>query len=296
MHFPPHDDLWDEVRDFDQRMTLQALDILCDVGERWRLEYQGDVLQVKHVAFSHEKPPRGNRAKITGFSAKSRWNLMLKSARWNWAEIGPSTFVTLTYPDAWARVEQDDRNKHRYLWHRKLECWRGCNTPMLWRVEYAERKSGEVVGDIVPHWHFLLFGVEFVPYRLVNEWWKTIIGYDDYVRTDIRAVVNEGGAARYLSKYLAKDVVSHSLVRATNHNIVGRHWGILREKEIPLHEKLIIPSMTDDQTEEVYGLVEQMLSSVHRQSKSSFTALGPVARDILAILKKCGVDVPDKAG
>ncbi len=288
---PPHDNLWYSNPLIKMHATMDALRVLDGAGNRHSLSLQGDLLEVKKVRHVKAESRPGKRAAITGFSEKSRWNLIKKTMRWDWDKIGPSVFVTLTYPDAFGRPTMEQRNKHRYLWHRMVESWRGCNTPMLWRVEYAERKSGEMVGETVPHWHMLLFGLPFVHYDLVNSWWKSTIGHSGYVRTDVRAVEGPRGAARYLSKYLSKDACTNSLVRATYHNIRGRHWGILREKEIPCHRLIRRAKLSDAEREYIYEIAAERLAGVDARTQDSFTAYGQLTADILENLNRNGIDI-----
>lgn len=292
---PPQIDLWDSNPVIRNWKIMKALKMSDGIGERTALESQGPVVRVKRVKYQHGESRIGKRAAITGFSEKSRWNLIMKTAVWDWHKIGPSVFVTLTYPDGYKMEAPSERNKHRYKWHRYLESWRGCNTPVLWRVEYAERKSGEMVGTVMPHWHMLILGVEYVPYQLVNEWWRKSIGREGYVRTDVRAVTNDGGVRRYLAKYLSKDATSNSLVRATYHNIRGRHWGVLREEEIPVHPRIRIERLTEEQIDAVYMIAEEQMKNVDSRCKTSFTAMDQLADDIREYLRGIGLDI-DKIG
>ena len=250
-----------------------------------------EVKKVRHIK-SESQP--GKRAAIIGFSEKSRWRLIKKTMRWDWDAIGPSVFVTLTYPDAYAKPTMDDRNMHRYLWHRHLEAWQGRHTPMLWRIEYAERKTGEMVGEAVPHWHMLIFSVPYIPYGLVNDWWRSVIRCTGYVRTDVRAVRGPHAAAKYLSKYLSKDVCSYSLVRATYHNIRGRHWGVLRERMIPVHPKIFIGKLSDAERACIYEVAAERIQGVDERHQDSFTAYGVLTQDILENLRRNGVDIVGK--
>lgn len=288
---PPHDDPWNSNPVIKMHATMEALRALDGAGNRHSLTLQGELLEVKKVRHRKTESKVGKRAKITGFSAKSRWNLLKKTMRWDWDKIGPSVFVTLTYPDRRARPTMKDRNKNRYLWHRMLEAWQGRHTPVLWRVEYAERRSGELVGETVPHWHMLVFGVPYIPHELVRSWWGSVIGFEGYVRTDVRAVKGPLGAAKYLSKYIAKDVCTNSLVRATYHNIKGRHWGILREKEIPCHRRIHIAKLSDAERAFIYEIAAERLAGVDDRSQDSFTSFGQFTADILKNLERNGIDI-----
>ena len=70
-------------------------------------------------------------------------------------------FVTLTYPDSYDHYDDPDR------WKRDLQAFEhrfkrafpdGC---YFWRLEVVDRKSGEHVGVLFPHYHLLVFGVEY---------------------------------------------------------------------------------------------------------------------------------------
>ena len=256
------------------------------------LSMQGDLLKVKICDGLMNDGHRGVKAKIQGFSARSRMELMKKLAVWDWNKIGPAVFVTLSYPDEKAMPTRETRNKQKYLFHRTMETELAKRIPMLWRVEYLPRRTGSRRGEVVPHWHMMLPGTRFIPKEWINCWWKAAIGWDGYVMTDVRSVRNKGGAVRYISKYISKDKVTSSFIYSTYHNNAGRHWGILRDELIPKMPLTYIHRMDDVQMTFIFWYAEQFIPHVNANCPTSFTLLGLLARDAIEYMKKIGLDVP----
>lgn len=267
---------------FDQKTLIEILraeddEFKANVHER--LHRNELIIQGKLVQYKARKPyrkgaKRGVRGKVFGMSEASRMRLLKKLATWDWDSIGYSLFLTLTYPDERAMPLRDARNKHRYLIHRDIESNLGREVPCLWRVEYEVRKSGRHVGKPCPHWHLLLLGVEYMSCTDVNMWWRRIIDWKEYVRTEVKATTRAEGAARYIGKYLAKGSSSNSLVYASYHNDSGRHWGILREELIPVCEKIVIDRLIDTESEWLLEFAERFLPGVDSRVNTSFTLLG----------------------
>jgi hypothetical protein len=99
-----------------------------------------------------------------------------------------------------------------------------------------------------PHFHGAILGVDWLPFEWVNRVWKRVIGLekDEYIRTETQAVRKNLGA--YMSKYLSKgcrkhdsEAVKSNMVdtltgEITENQGVGRYWGIIGRKNLPIEE------------------------------------------------------------
>ena len=244
------------------------------------LEYQGRYLAVKRHAPQYIRKRTGKRGKITGFSRAQRLACLKKLAIWDWEAIKNSLFVTLTYSDTEHPAGQKERNKHRYLWHRYVENHFGHPVPALWRVEYKPRKSGQNIGQYYPHWHFLLLGERWLEKELVREFWQKSTGTEENKVTEIKGAKKHEAVGMYIAKYLSKDAVDISLVYASKHNNSGRHYGVLRQKLIPLCDRIEVPKLTDNQVQELTSLASEKLPWLTPEIAESFTLLGSYAKEI----------------
>lgn len=250
----------------------------CDERDRVSIEIQGKLTKIKHHVPKQANFHGGKKQEITGFTAKSRLNLMKYLATVNWNAIQTSLFVTLTYPDEKAFQDQEKRNTQRYLFHRNIENHLDHNVPVLWRIEWELRKRGRYLGQPIPHWHMLVFGEHWIDHKYVNETWAKTIGHTGYVRTETVKAYKEDAVGMYIGKYLAKSRINSSLVYATYHNCSGRHWGILRKDEIPLHIPKISQEMDPLQEKHYFEFAEANLNGFHASGRQSFSLIGNLSR------------------
>jgi len=279
--FPAH---MDSDRNLDPKVIAELL-------EHNSITFQGKLVTYKAHHARYQTPKGGGKNRVFGMSNQSRLNLLRKLAIWDWDTIEWSLFLTLTYPDERAMPLRGDRNKHRYIFHRKLEAVLGRPVQCLWRVEYEFRKSGQHVGKPCPHWHMLLPCTKWICKDDVNRWWRNVIKWPGYARTETKSAFQAEGAAMYIGKYLSKEASSASLVYAAYHNDSGRPWGILREELIPLCFKYSIERLSDVESEFVLEFAEQFLAYVDSRISTSFHLVGEVAEDLQREFLKRRVDV-----
>ena len=163
--------------------------------------------------------------------------------RINWELVGPSSFVTLTYPDSRLCFGQKTRNTHRWQFMRKVERYCKHHVAAVWKIEWLQRQSGACLGMIAPHYHIMMFDVPWIPKETVTEWWREILDVEGALHTDIRKIRGHEGAGKYLAKYASKScklAIGAYLNFSFAH---GRHWGMIRKPLIPLapvraHRKL----------------------------------------------------------
>lgn len=110
----------------------------------------------------------------------------------------------------------------------------------LWAIEYRVRESGRFVGQAVPHFHLLLYGLPYLPWQVVAEAWCRGFDYPSaearkrhkFHCSSIKAVWSAKGAARYMGK-VAKYLAKGERVGPEN---IGRRWGLIGQDAIPWAE------------------------------------------------------------
>ena len=248
------------------------------------ITYQGNFLKWKYPEWHPRKPPLDGRGECWGFSDASRLRMLSAMSKVNWDAIGKSLFITLTYQDCMRPEECSEVSTQRFCMQRYIETRIEKEVSILWRVEWAERKTGAYKNYLYPHIHLLVFDVQYIHYAMVNRWWKMVIGYpqDRYVRTETRGARNRRLAWHYLAKYCGKH---SSLVIGAylNNAFPGRSWGIMRKNRLPMHD-LHKASMPDTRwIQEIYGEVVGDAPR-NKYGNKSFTLLGNRACEVGDIL------------
>ena len=125
-----------------------------------------------------------------------------------------------------------------------------------------------------PHYHLLFFNLPFVHHDGVNKAWGEVIGWEQYVRTEITGLKSWRQAFSYVAKYMAKPVelaagvaegapaageageasatpcgdAAGSLVNGAyltakegregaRPRSIGRSWGVVNRKKLPMAER-----------------------------------------------------------
>jgi len=194
-------------------------------GQRLTLKYKQD----------REPHKRGGLRKcIRGFSKQARFRMLKRVAEIDWRNVGPSLFITLTYPDDVAHNDKDRRNKERYLFLRYIEnylCTRVCG---LWRVEYKPRLSGARQGEVLSHIHVFIFGVAFIPAGKLRWFWQSAIGSGITPMVNVQRAKDGLRAVRYIAKYCGKVVEPSIRLDEVTYLNSGRHYGYHLRRCIPL--------------------------------------------------------------
>jgi len=132
--------------------------------------------------------------------------------------------------------------------------------PVEWRKEYEERKSGAHVGEIMPHWHLMVFGVD--PDDDDRAWfaatWSRIVGVAEEKvqrvaghRKSWEQVRTWNGVNAYIAKYMAK---------ISEHEVEGRCWGWWWKHLLPI--QLISKEIPQDTFYPVRRVLRNYLSRV----------------------------------
>jgi len=242
---------------------------------------QGDLLEVTYV---NSKPaPRrpGRRKSILGFSPSARLRLLRTMATVYWEGVGPSLFITLTYPDSHIDRTMQTRTQDRSRFFRDMENYLGKEFGAVWRVEWVTRKSGSRKGTMAPHVHLIVFGLRYIPYQTVNKLWRGVLAVDGALRTDVRRIKGQRDVAKYVAKYAAKAEVDRSLVIASYLNTTGRHWGIHRRELIPWCVRCWDLRMSPDEIALLENAAASKIPYFPKGTRSGFSLFGPVVKVVM---------------
>lgn len=247
----------------------------------WSVEIQGERLTVSTNLTEYTIPKSKKGRFVSKFSRQARLRLLKMVASMDWSSIDCGLFITLTYPPGRVAFNVDTRNKQRFLFHRYMEKHLDREIPLLWRIEWKRRKSGADAGTIVPHFHFLAPGVKWIPKELIRQWWRTIIGHEGHLSTDVQPLMNAKHQALYVSKYCAKMPDDHTLDNVPNLNIRGRHYGFHRRSRIPMAARVTFRDISPGLVAELRATAASVLPSYDCRFDSGFTLLGGRAKKIL---------------
>jgi hypothetical protein len=252
---------------------------LGEDGKVCLITLQGQLLVWKELQQKPTAPQINKRGQVMIFSRDSRLRLLKLLATIDWSRAEPTLFATLTYPDTVTITSAKQMNTHRYLFIRDLEKDLGKQIAVIWRIEWKSRRSGKNKGKYYPHFHLMIFNVSYIAYDTVNSLWKKAIGVNQYVRTEIKEMVNPAQCGYYVAKYCAKET-DCSLVNAAYLNTVppGRQWGLLRPSLLP-REKERSARLTREQAAKALEVAEMARPCIKGTGKS-FTILGPTAKEV----------------
>ena len=224
--------------------TAAADDVLvqCHISDRERefcISVYADLVKIERAAAPDgQKEARkggGKRGQIYSFSAQSRKRMLERLARLR--DTSGGYFVTLTYAGRFCWSSSEVKN-HLAVF-RKALLRRFPAAGAFWRMELKPRQSGESMGDLVPHFHLLIFGVNPPSLAFLRRWirftWSRIVAYPDsprrLVRTQCDQITTRRHAANYASKYAAKaDVTEFEPGLEDCYN--GRHWGVFGDLDL----------------------------------------------------------------
>lgn len=164
-------------------------------------------------------PPRGP---IRAFTPAARRRLMDRTAQIDRTQVKRlPLFITLTYPACWPTSTAECKRHLDTFWKRLVRKYP--NASAIWKLEYQARGA--------PHYHLLVWGVDFVPHTQVAfDWWQ-VVGTGDAAHlaagTETKRVRSWRGVAYYAAKYLGK-VGGEAPVGKP-----GRFWGVLNRAHLP---------------------------------------------------------------
>lgn len=215
------------------------------------------------------------RGKVGMLSRESRMRLLRFINQIDWPANGAAVFVTLTYPDEIDHRDYYHRAKDRYLFLRHMEKHLHREIPVIWRLEWMPRKSGARLGQLMPHYHLLVLGQDWLVPRMVRRWWAAAIGHKGGpLATDVKRVTGTDGACRYLAKYVSKCT---PLDIAAYHNSgikFGRHWGVTRKPKIVMRPVECCREISGADLEAMQAFAVESWPNYRPSSSGGFTLLG----------------------
>lgn len=179
-------------------------------------------MSIKLPSERDRRPGGGTRAEIEGFSRASRRRMMLLLASLRMDEL--PLFVTLTYPGTFS--------EDPLSWKANLEAFR------TWLVSHHPQASAvwklEPQKRMAPHFHLLIWGVDFLPAEVLAAAWYRIVGSGDrrhlLAGTEVRRVYSANGVKAYAAKaYMGKEF--------DGFQGVGRFWGVMNKRALPMAKK-----------------------------------------------------------
>jgi len=202
------------------------------------IEIQGNYLKV-HGLPAPTPQHTSKRGKITSFSKKSRKRLLDIIARLS--DTTQALFVTLTYGQSWP----SDALAYTHLkaFVRRVNR-RFPRAGVVWRKEYQKRGA--------PHFHLIIFNVNFIDKNAIADAWAQIIGaeYCDNSNgsprppfTRVEKLQNKKKAMLYCAKYVAK-VAPLDGFNNQPYQDSGRKWGIFNRESINMSALVILPIKT----------------------------------------------------
>jgi len=223
-----------------------------------QFHYGGSLATVKRERRANTMVGGGMRGAVTEFSRASARRLKRTIAKIRSDRL--PYFVTLTYADTYQYFEdpvmwKNDLKRFAQRFGRKYD-----GGSFVWRLEMVDRKSGQHVGEVRPHFHMLVYGIhdnEYLSFRefVASAWYDiTNSGVESHIRTKVEKIRSRNGvqsyAAKGMSKVLAGEVAKFSQSIGAN---VGRWWGVYFRGDVPWSE-MFDTVLTDQQAKNLLRL------------------------------------------
>jgi len=179
----------------------------------------------------------GERGRVYGLSSASASRLRVRLATIR--RDVPFQFATLTYSDDYLPNVKDYS-----VWKKNLDTFGKAflrafpGGSFVWRLEFQDRKSGDNIGTVFPHFHLLVWGAASSDFRgWLSRTWNRVckLGKDHLLAgTNVRDVKSLDGAAvsAYVSKYVAKKALKDGY--EAQNRLTGRCWGIVGRVNLPI--------------------------------------------------------------
>ena len=179
----------------------------------------------------------GLRGQVLGFSDDSRRRLGLLFASLPEDAIRHSNFITLTLPDEVLPMSGQTFKKLLDTFGKRF-LRRFPSAALIWKMEPQTRKSGELVGKVVPHLHLIAIGdtgtVADLRVWAAENWYQVVgSGLHKHLKAGTQVIQAYGTArsiAWYVSKYAGKPI-EDALAREFGWS--GRYWGVIGRANLP---------------------------------------------------------------
>lgn len=171
----------------------------------------------------------GTRGKITGFSPASRGRAMREFAKINWHAVqGKVLCVDLTYPGEYSTAGPDWKRDLDVFDHRFRRKYPG--VAFWWKLEPQRRGA--------PHFHLIVFGVEWIDKQWLSQAWYETVGSDDVrhlqAGTRVSAIHSRGGVVAYVCGCLTTENGKNAVPEWWKTSSAGRFWGWRGKGNVPI--------------------------------------------------------------
>lgn len=258
--------------------------------------WTGELLEITYAPTTDTYRRPGKRGIVKGFTRSARLRMLRTIASVNWDHVKHAVFITLTYPDEYANRMMGERSTDKSLFLRMLERHLKKQLGVLWRLEWEPRKSGKHVGQLVAHWHLIVFGTRYVPKDTVRSFWQCVLRADGPVVTWIDGITSGRKISRYVSKYCSKLPDADVLDNASYLNNLGRHWGINRRELVPWYPRFLIPFLTSEDVRLCENLACMTFKYFTRGTDQGFQVFGENAKKVGEILFQRMLDIEQQTG
>src|ERR1039458_3798530 len=181
------------------------------------------LMRLRKPGISRPEAPRTRRSRgrVAGYSRRSRARLMERLAQVRTVEVALPMFTSRTFPDRVPGAAEipgmDDR-----FWKRLQR--RFPDAGIIWHRELKDRKSGETVGEFVPHFHELVWNVNrFFPFKEERGEWVRVERHGSEWRTFI-AWLDDDGRKVWMLQSCAPDMDTVEGGRCENEDTFSAWW------------------------------------------------------------------------
>jgi len=252
--------------------------------------WQGELIEITYIKRYKKKFVPKRRGFINGFTKGARLRMLRMIASIKWESVTNGLFITLTYPDSYADRTMYERSTDKYLFMRYIEKYLGKEVGAIWRLEWELRKSGSRKGQLIAHYHLIVFGIRYIPKDVVRSFWRCVLRVDGPLMTWVDGIKNGRKLARYVGKYCAKLPETSVLDNSTYLNSQGRHWGMHRRGLIPFSSRVVIPYLTEHEVNLMENLACMTFRFFTRGTQQGFSVFGKNAKKIGEILFEKRID------
>jgi len=255
--------------------------------------WTGELLEITYSPGIQLNRRHGRRTAIKGFTRGARLRMLRMIASINWGNVRHGVFITLTYPDSCAERTLRERSTDKYLFLRYMEKHLGKKVGVIWRLEWEPRKTGKRKGQLIAHWHLIVFGVRWIDKDIVKQYWRAVLRADGPLITWIDGIKGGRKLAKYVSKYCSKLPGDGVLDDTTYLNTLGRHWGVNRRELVPWFPRFLIPFLTEADVNLAENLACMTFAYFNRGAQQGFQIFGRNALKVGEILFERMIDIED---
>jgi hypothetical protein len=239
-------------RKLNRQQRMEYVDALNRVEERRVIDFAvgGSLITLsKEPGWEmYEGAVRSKRGCVSNFSGRSRKRMMETVA--GLLTTALPLFVTLTYPDEWPSEWNDWKFHLATFWKRVRRKWP--NASAIWKLEPQERGA--------PHFHLLIWGVEFMPHEWLAQAWFECCGINDAAHLRAGTRVERAKSVNGVQAYMSKNYMGKLVTLPEGWDNVGRWWGIMGRKHLPCARRVRF-TITKAQAFRLRRLVRRYLKS-----------------------------------